>query len=227
MALRGIYERGPHRHSYLAIGYYGVPAEHLSRLGWTEPSDGVHDPMQQGTAKSWGGSGFEQLLPTLFAPYGESYLADQHTAHVDAQIAYGQAHLHGHWGVSVCEAPDGEYQEQGIPGLGMRDGVGYDSDGIVTPHVLFLSLAYRPEAAKRELTQLQMEFPEMCQPGYGFTDSVAEGNVSKRVLVLDKTMEYLATYSYLTNGGLWRNIFPLQETNSAGSRADHPVNNPA
>jgi len=107
---------------------------------------------------SWSGSMFEYLMPTLVMPSYEGTLLDQTCrAAVARQIEYGNQ-LGVPWGVSESgyNTLDAhftyQYRAFGVPGLGLKRGLG--DDVVVTPYASALALMVTPAAATRNLQRL-------------------------------------------------------------------------
>ncbi|WP_280349101.1 glucoamylase family protein [Pseudomonas sp. BN414] len=107
---------------------------------------------------SWSGSMFEYLMPLLVMPRYEGTLLDQTCcAAVDRQIEYGQQ-LGLPWGVSesgyntVDAHFNYQYRAFGVPGLGLKRGLG--DDMVVAPYASTLALLVAPEQACRNLQVL-------------------------------------------------------------------------
>ncbi|MGH8761679.1 MAG: GH36-type glycosyl hydrolase domain-containing protein [Nitrosospira sp.] len=110
---------------------------------------------------SWSGSMFEYLMPLLVMPTFEHTLLDQTCkAAVDRQIAYGEERGVA-WGISESgyNAVDVQFNYQyrafGVPGLGLKRGLG--GDLVIAPYASVLALMIAPEAACRNLQQLAAE----------------------------------------------------------------------
>jgi cellobiose phosphorylase len=107
---------------------------------------------------SWSGSMFEYLMPMLVMPTIEGTLLDQTCrAAVARQIEYG--HQTGlPWGVSesgynvLDMQMNYQYRAFGVPGLGLKRGLG--DDLVVAPYASALALMVAPEAACRNLERL-------------------------------------------------------------------------
>ncbi|MFD3263845.1 GH36-type glycosyl hydrolase domain-containing protein [Phenylobacterium ferrooxidans] len=132
--------------SFLAIAKGDVPARHWFRLGHAVT------PTPEGAALiSWSGSMFEYLMPSLVmrSPAG-SLLERSLRAVVRRQIAYGRSHGRP-WGVSESgfNARDLEFTYQysnfGIPGLGLKRGLG--EDAVVAPYATALAAMIDPREA--------------------------------------------------------------------------------
>ena len=107
---------------------------------------------------SWSGSMFEYLMPLLVMPNYENTLIDQ-TYHsvVQRQINYGNER-NVPWGFSESGyyAFDAnlnyQYRAFGVPGLGLKRGLG--DDLVVAPYATVLALMVMPEAAYANLQRL-------------------------------------------------------------------------
>jgi cellobiose phosphorylase len=110
---------------------------------------------------SWSGSMFEYLMPMLVMPSYEGTLLDQTCrAAVARQIEYGHQ-LGLPWGVSesgynVLDVQlNYQYRAFGVPGLGLKRGLGEDI--VIAPYASALALMVSPEAACRNLQRLTGE----------------------------------------------------------------------
>jgi cellobiose phosphorylase len=107
---------------------------------------------------SWSGSMFEYLMPLLVMPSYEGTLLDQTCrAAVERQIDHGNL-LGIPWGVSesAYNALDAhlnyQYRAFGVPGLGLKRGLG--EERVVAPYASALALLVAPGAACRNLQRL-------------------------------------------------------------------------
>ncbi|TBV01814.1 glycoside hydrolase family 94 protein [Phytopseudomonas dryadis] len=107
---------------------------------------------------SWTGSMFEYLMPMLVMPSYAGTLLDQTCrAAVARQIEYGQQ-LGLPWGVSesaynTLDAQlNYQYRAFGVPGLGLKRGLGEDL--VMAPYASVLALMVAPEAACKNLQRL-------------------------------------------------------------------------
>ncbi|WP_166364900.1 GH36-type glycosyl hydrolase domain-containing protein [Pseudomonas akapageensis] len=107
---------------------------------------------------SWSGSMFEYLMPMLVMPSFEGTLLDQ-----TCRAAVALQREHGHrlgipWGVSesgynTLDAHfNYQYRAFGVPGLGLKRGLGEDT--VVAPYASALALMVEPEAACHNLQRL-------------------------------------------------------------------------
>jgi len=154
--------------SFFAIAKGDIPARHWFRLGRAATA------VSRGSALiSWSGSMFEYLMPPLVmrAPAG-SLLEQTDRLVVRRQIEYGAKHGRP-WGISesAYNARDFEFTYQysnfGIPGLGLKRGLGENS--VVAPYATGLAAMVDPSAAVLNLKRLT----EMGGRGrYGFYEAV-------------------------------------------------------
>jgi cyclic beta-1,2-glucan synthetase len=154
--------------SFLAIARGETPRRHWFQLG---------RPLTRAAGQvallSWGGTMFEYLMPhLLLSALPETLLAESLRAAVDRQIEYGRQR-HVPWGVSesgystLDAAMDYQYQSFGVPGLGLRRGLGQDL--VVAPYATLLALKARPHEAVRNLRRLT---GENAEGPYGFYEAV-------------------------------------------------------
>ncbi len=159
--------------SFIAIAKDEVPTSHWFHLGRELT------PISRGTALvSWTGSMFEYLMPRLVmhAPKG-SLLEETCDLVVRGQIAYG-ARRSGPfqtvpWGVSESAfaardlALNYQYSAFGVPGLGLKRGLG--DDLVIAPYASALAAMVDPVASSKNLRQLEA----MGASGtYGFYDAL-------------------------------------------------------
>jgi cyclic beta-1,2-glucan synthetase len=107
---------------------------------------------------SWSGSMFEYLMPLLVMPTYDNTLLDQTCkAAVARQIEYGKQRGVP-WGISesgyntVDAELNYQYRAFGVPGLGLKRGLGEDL--VVAPYASVMALMVAPEAACRNLQRL-------------------------------------------------------------------------
>ena len=140
--------------SFVAIAKGDVPVAHWFRLGR------ALTPVEQDSALvSWSGSMFEYLMPLLVmrAPRG-SLLEQSGRLVVRRQITYG-AERGVPWGVSesAYNVRDLEqtyqYSNFGVPGLGLRRGLG--EDVVVAPYATALAAMIDPAAAVQNFQRLR------------------------------------------------------------------------
>jgi cyclic beta-1,2-glucan synthetase len=139
--------------SFVAIAKGDAPVSHWFRLGRA-----LTPVAQDSVLVSWSGSMFEYLMPGLVMRAPAGSLLDQ-TAQlvVRRQIAYG-AERGVPWGVSesAYNVRDLEmtyqYSNFGVPGLGLRRGLG--EDVVVAPYATGLAAMVDPAAAIRNFQRL-------------------------------------------------------------------------
>ena len=140
--------------SFIAIAKHDVPPEHWFRLGRTLIAVGGKSVLV-----SWSGSMFEYLMPSLLmdTPYGS--LLD-HTCRtvVERQIDY--ATRRGvPWGISESALNERDleltfqYSTFGVPGLGLKRGLGEDL--VIAPYATGLAAMYAPRAAAANFLRLE------------------------------------------------------------------------
>ncbi len=154
--------------SFLAVAQGAVPQEHwfaLGRLVSTWGGDAV--------LLSWSGSMFEYLMPQLLMPSFAGTLLEQSCrAAVGRQIEYGQQ-LGTPWGVSesgynLTDAQSNyQYKAFGVPGLGLKRGLGEDQ--VIAPYASLLALMVAPTAACANLRRMRAEGFE---GRYGFFEAI-------------------------------------------------------
>src|SRR6185436_14595178 len=142
--------------SFVAIAQGRLPQENWFALGRL-----LTNASGEPVLLSWSGSMFEVLMPMLVMPTYENTLIDQTCrATVESQIAYGR--LRGvPWGISesgynaVDAGLNYQYRAFGVPGLGLKRGLG--DDLVVAPYASALALMVAPEAACQNLQRLSAD----------------------------------------------------------------------
>ncbi|MFC5581561.1 GH36-type glycosyl hydrolase domain-containing protein [Rhodanobacter terrae] len=139
--------------SFVAIAQGQLPQDNWFSLGRLLTTSGGEPVLL-----SWTGSMFEYLMPTLVMPSYEGTLLDQTCrAAVARQIEYGNQ-LNLPWGVSESgyNTLDAhftyQYRAFGVPGLGLKRGLG--DDVVVAPYATALAMMVAPAAATRNLQRL-------------------------------------------------------------------------
>jgi hypothetical protein len=204
--------------SYIGIARGQLPDTHYSKL---QRGHYIYRGMK--IVPSWGGSMFEALMVTLFVPeseWGPKSWGVNHPLYVRAQIEHGLFEAqYGYWGFSPSNNPAGGYREYGVDAIGMKhDGYYSNNDntpaessppasaytnGVVTPHAVFLALPFAPDAALQNLANLRRDFKDAYGP-YGFYDAinVQTGQVAQYYLALDQGMIMAAIANQLGNNQL-------------------------
>ncbi|WDZ96714.1 glucoamylase family protein [Herbaspirillum sp. WKF16] len=122
---------------------------------------------------SWSGSMFEYLMPLLIMPTFRGTLLDQTCrAVVERQIGYGME-CGVVWGMSESgyNAFDAslnyQYRSFGVPGLGLKRGLG--DDLVVAPYATIMALMVAPERACANLLEMRASGMEGV---YGFYEAI-------------------------------------------------------
>lgn len=139
--------------SYVAIAQGQVPPSHWFKLGRL-----LTVAAGRPALVSWSGSMFEYLMPSLLMPSIRGTLLDDTCgAAVARQIRYG-AQQQVPWGVSesAYNATDAnltyQYRAFGVPGLGLKRGLGEDL--VIAPYASVMALMVEPIAACDNLERL-------------------------------------------------------------------------
>ena len=139
--------------SFLAIARGAVPESHWFALG-RQLTSWRYEP----ALLSWSGSMFEYLMPQLVMPTFRGTLLDETSrAVVRRQIAWGRRNAVP-WGVSESgynltdSHHDYQYKAFGIPGLGLKRGLG--DDVVIAPYATVMALMVDPAGAFANLQRL-------------------------------------------------------------------------
>ncbi|MFC5438246.1 GH36-type glycosyl hydrolase domain-containing protein [Rhodanobacter umsongensis] len=139
--------------SFVGIAQGQLPQDNWFSLGRLLTTSGGEPVLL-----SWAGSMFEYLMPTLVMPSYEGTLLDQTCrAAVARQIEYG-SQLGVPWGVSESgyNTLDAhftyQYRAFGVPGLGLKRGLG--DDVVIAPYATALAMMVAPAAATKNLQRL-------------------------------------------------------------------------
>ncbi len=139
--------------SYVAVAVGGIPQEHWFRLGRQQ----VRCAGGQ-TLVSWSGTLFEYLMPALVMPEEPGTLLDaSNRAAVAEQRRYG-SEQHVPWGISesayhLTDAQlNWQYRAFGVPGLGLKRGLG--DDLVIAPYATALALMIDAPAAAANFRRL-------------------------------------------------------------------------
>ncbi|MGN6730108.1 MAG: GH36-type glycosyl hydrolase domain-containing protein, partial [Rhodanobacteraceae bacterium] len=197
--------------SYIAIAQNQVPASHWFALGRLLTRAGGGRP----ALVSWSGSMFEYLMPQLLMPnFAGSLLDASCRAAVAAQIAYG-VRQEAPWGISesgynVTDVHlNYQYRAFGVPGLGLKQGLG--DDLVIAPYACAMALMLEPGAAVRNLQALRALG---ALTRYGFYEALdyTEGRVApgqpfalvRSFMVHHHGMSFLALSNLLHDGPMQR-----------------------
>lgn len=142
--------------SFVAIAQGQLPQESWFALGRL-----LTTTMGEPILLSWSGSMFEYLMPLLVMPTYQQTLLDQTCrAAVARQIEYGRERGIP-WGVSesgynmVDAQLNYQYRAFGVPGLGLKRGLGEEL--VIAPYATCLALMVAPEDACLNLQRLRAE----------------------------------------------------------------------
>ncbi len=154
--------------SFLAIARGDVPPKHWFQLGrlLTRVDSRL-------CLISWGGTMFEYLMPPLLLRYYAGTLLDEsrHSV-VLRQMEYGRQ-TGVPWGISESAfssqyvSLDYQYQSFGVPGLGLKRGLGQDL--VIAPYATALAVPVRPHDALLNLRRLA---GEGALGQYGYYESI-------------------------------------------------------
>ncbi len=154
--------------SFLLIAQGQVPQKHWFTLGRLLTRQGGDVSLI-----SWSGSMFEYLMPQLIMPsYTDTLLDQTCKAAVSRQIEYGRQRAVP-WGISEScyNATDlhqvYQYRAFGVPGLGLKRGLG--DDLVIAPYASALALTVAPAEACRNLQTLA---EQGFLGAYGFYEAV-------------------------------------------------------
>lgn len=140
--------------SFVAIAKGDVPQKHWFHLG--RPLTSVDS---SAALLSWSGTMFEYLMPLLVMRSYPATLLDA-TCHavVQGQIEYGRER-HVPWGISESAfnardlSMNYQYRAFGVPGLGLKRGLG--GDLVIAPYATLLALLVQPDAALANIQTLR------------------------------------------------------------------------
>jgi cyclic beta-1,2-glucan synthetase len=154
--------------SFLAIARGDVPPRHWFQLGRL-----LTRVRGRLCLISWGGTMFEYLMPPLLLPYYQgTLLAESDQTAVARQIEYGRQNGVP-WGISESAfssqyvSLDYQYQSFGVPGLGLKRGLGQDL--VIAPYATALAVPVRPHDALQNLRRLA---GEGALGQYGYYESI-------------------------------------------------------
>jgi cyclic beta-1,2-glucan synthetase len=153
--------------------FLGVSQGKLPQESWFSLSRLLTNAGGRPILLSWGGSMFEYLMPLLVMPsYANTLLKQTDEAAVERQIEYG-TQRGVPWGMSesgynmVDTALNYQYRAFGVPGLGLKRGLGEDL--VVAPYASVLALMVAPVKTYENIR-------EMVRQGfegkYGFYEAV-------------------------------------------------------
>ncbi len=138
--------------------FVGIAQGKIPQESWFALGRSLTTAVNSQILLSWSGSMFEYLMPLLVMPTYENTLLDEtYRGVVRRQIEYGQQQLIP-WGISescynIVDANlNYQYRAFGVPGLGLKRGLGQDL--VIAPYATSLALMVDPAAATRNLEKL-------------------------------------------------------------------------
>ncbi len=194
---------------YTAIACFDYPPRLLQRLSKTMPGGKSDKSRVLYGLPTWSGGAFEEWAVETALPESRysPLIHESHIAHLQHQIDYGRSlDPRGYWGTSACLDPEGNYLARGIPADRLcpeppivSEDRKRSSDGVVTPHALFMAMQIAPTLAADELKRLAIDFPNSYIPERGFVDSIdtKTGEVSGSQLYLDQAWSFEALNNVL------------------------------
>ncbi|MDX9864672.1 MAG: glucoamylase family protein, partial [Anaerolineaceae bacterium] len=139
--------------SFVAIAKGDVPMKHWLHLG--RPVTNVDG---RRSLISWSATMFEYLMPTLFMlTPPETLLSQSVMTTIYWQKKYGQRQ-NVPWGISESgyysfdSQQNYQYKAFGVPGLGLKRGLGEDL--VITPYASLLALPFMPQAVLKNMQQM-------------------------------------------------------------------------
>jgi cyclic beta-1,2-glucan synthetase len=141
--------------------FVGIAQGKLTQDSWFALGRQLTNPGTSPVLLSWSGSMFEYLMPLLVMPTFNNTLLDQtNRAVVQKQIDYGKKRGVP-WGVSesgynmVDASLNYQYKAFGVPGLGLKRGLGEDL--VIAPYATVMSLMVAPEESVKNLETLSAD----------------------------------------------------------------------
>ena len=141
--------------------FLGIAQGKLPQDSWFALGRQLTNPGTSPILVSWSGSMFEYLMPILVMPGFENTLLDQtNKAVVQKQIEYGKKRSVP-WGVSesgynlVDVNLNYQYHAFGVPGLGLKRGLGEDL--VIAPYASVMALMVSPEQATGNLLDMEAD----------------------------------------------------------------------
>lgn len=176
--------------NFVAVAQGKLPQESWFALGRQLSNSG---PLP--VLLSWSGSMFEYLMPLLVMPTYDNTLLDQtHKGVVLKQIDYGNKR-NVPWGVSesgynmIDAAMNYQYRAFGVPGLGLKRGLGEDL--VIAPYATIMALMVMPPEATENL---QLMAQKGFEGNYGFFEAIDYSSAR-----LPRGQEYAIIQSYMVH----------------------------
>jgi cellobiose phosphorylase len=139
--------------------YFTIATNQLPLKSWFALGRLFTQIDKQPSLMSWSGSMFEYLMPQLVMPgYPDTLLVQMCRAAVKRQIDWGNEHGVP-WGISESAYasfdPNHNYQYHafGVPGLGLKRGLGEDM--VIAPYATLMALVVEPQKACGNLLELE------------------------------------------------------------------------
>ncbi len=141
--------------------FLGIAQGKLPQDSWFALGRQLTNPGTSPILVSWSGSMFEYLMPLLVMPSFENTLLDQtNKSVIQKQIDYGKKR-NVPWGVSesgynlVDVNLNYQYRAFGVPGLGLKRGLGEDL--VIAPYSSVMALMVQPEEAVENLLDMEKD----------------------------------------------------------------------
>ena len=141
--------------------FLGIAQGKLPQDSWFALGRQLTNPGTSPILVSWSGSMFEYLMPLLVMPSFDNTLLDQtNKSVIQKQIEYGRKR-NVPWGVSesgynlVDVNLNYQYRAFGVPGLGLKRGLGEDL--VIAPYASVMSLMVQPEEATDNLLDMEKD----------------------------------------------------------------------
>jgi cyclic beta-1,2-glucan synthetase len=141
--------------------YLGIAQGKLPQDSWFALGRQLTNPGTSPILVSWSGSMFEYLMPILVMPSFDNTLLDQtNKSVVQKQIDYGKKR-NVPWGVSesgynlVDVNLNYQYHAFGVPGIGLKRGLGEDL--VIAPYASVMALMVSPEQATGNLFDMEAD----------------------------------------------------------------------
>jgi cyclic beta-1,2-glucan synthetase len=160
---------------FVAIAQGKIPQECWFSLGRQLTNTGISPVLTvvSPVLLSWSGSMFEYLMPLLVMPSYENTLLDQtNKGTVQKQIEYGKKRGVP-WGISesgynmVDTNLNYQYRAFGVPGLGLKRGLGEDL--VIAPYASMMAMMVAPEESCKNLEKL---LEDGFEGKFGFFEAV-------------------------------------------------------
>lgn len=153
--------------------YFAIATNQLPQKSWFALGRLFTMVDKQPSLMSWSGSMFEYLMPQLVMPtYPDSLLVQMSHAAVDRQIAWGKEN-NVPWGISESayaafdQSQNYQYRAFGVPGLGLKRGLGEDM--VIAPYATVMALVVEPQQA---LANLELLHSLGARGKYGFYEAL-------------------------------------------------------